>query len=511
MKTWIAVVWRLVTDDLRRLAVPVGLWLALLAATGVTVWPRTGVVYLNDVKNLDLLRILLGFAGPFLAGLFVLIHPIDRRAFWYTRPWTRGHIVAAKVIEVLVFVWLPAAVLQASVLVELDRFELPWLALTADFALTPGAWILGGAALGVLVRSVESWLVAAFVSAMASSWVWTSFPVSGQLVDPWRLAGLAVTALAVSAVAYRTLDRLMASGLAVVLLVGLAVGSVLVPDPGSALSKPALFPIHVSSIAPPTDKGQGAPPGCHSLCADLTVTLVPDIEPLTFQVEGVATGDDGSTWSRQSRHTMGRVHEGRPLGPKRWALDAQAFGEVCGERFERERDSSARVAIDVKALGLNRELLADGRLRQGEVLAIASDRYVSSGFRINRIERYGSRIWVETEALFLGRASASHESLLVDPALLIGRERLKPIHRDLEFGGRFRPIKVLPFRTHRIFEQGQTWTFDVGDRPGEPRLLLEAVDWAEIGSGSVTWDDVTLGDLACDPKQRNPSTTVEGP
>ena len=216
----------LVRKDLRRLAGPVALWLALVAgkalglllyAAGDLSWPGEwigpAVAYANGMEAV---------IGLLLVVMLVLEDaPTDPRAFWKTRPVAGAHLLAAKVAgALLMFVALPVVALTPIwIAAGFGAGEVGWAAL--DWALLRGTLTLAVLALAAVAGGWSRTVFAAL--GLAPVALVCAMADRGGEAGRADVIGAAATAAALSLVfQYGARRRLPA---AVVLAVGLVVSA----------------------------------------------------------------------------------------------------------------------------------------------------------------------------------------------------------------------------------------------------------------------------------------------
>ncbi|MEM6797418.1 MAG: hypothetical protein AAF725_25840, partial [Acidobacteriota bacterium] len=173
---------RVLRGDLRSLAWPLLLYLGLLASTFILWLPAMSTLG-EEPHSFSEADFLIFVAGFILGGLFVLQHPLTPRAFWRTRPWRPGSILISKLLEIMVFAWLPMASFQLA-LIAATGLEAPSSGLMLFEMLLAGPVLpLFGAALAAICGSVRSFLVAGLASVVVCILV---LPMTLQFLFPGR-------------------------------------------------------------------------------------------------------------------------------------------------------------------------------------------------------------------------------------------------------------------------------------------------------------------------------------
>lgn len=113
-----SLVWHIILKDLRRLRLPLSLWLGLLLARTALLWVGVGSVgslasYEALGRFADFGGVIVGAVGFLLAAWLVMEDSlVDTRAFWPTRPISGGRLLAAKALgAILMFSVLPVLVM----------------------------------------------------------------------------------------------------------------------------------------------------------------------------------------------------------------------------------------------------------------------------------------------------------------------------------------------------------------------------------------------------------------
>jgi len=195
-------VWHIVAKDLRRMALPLGLWLGLIVAgaiwfqwmplavdghagSEIDAWLRTMQIWTGLLLAVQLLM------GYLLTGTLGLEDPlVGSGEFWMTRPIERARLFAAKVTAVvLLFVVAPAVVLVPVWFATGFTLHDVWHA-SGELALRHGLLAILALTLASLVRSLAYYLLSTVLVALV-------YLVAGSLL--WRLAGVAWPYVAASA------------------------------------------------------------------------------------------------------------------------------------------------------------------------------------------------------------------------------------------------------------------------------------------------------------------------
>lgn len=212
-------VWHAVKKDVRRMALPTAIWLALIVVpTAAFAWMPMPVAgdHLNSaidgwsqllaiwIRLLVVLQIVIGYL---LAGFVVLEDPlVGSTAFWMTRPLRNGRLLAAKAIAAsLLFVVAPVIALMPVWLA--CGFGLPDLAMAAsEIARRFAAMALTAVALASVVATLPQFLLGTLAVGAAFSFtgvipepLWQSAPVAVRLAREMIVLGGIVPMLALIA------------------------------------------------------------------------------------------------------------------------------------------------------------------------------------------------------------------------------------------------------------------------------------------------------------------------
>lgn len=219
-------VWHLARKDLRRAALPAGVWLALIV--GTTFWFRGGLPAMEGNVSAGLgewmsllsiwVQLLLGVQlifGYVLAGALLLEDPaVGTDNFWLTRPFSRGRMLAAKLVAAALLFALAPVVVLAPIWLASGFSGRDLLAGAGEFFLWHGFVVLIALGIASLSRNLAQFLlctVGVFVAFYLCWWGAANLGF-GQDVAPGvrrsryllGLAGVAVAMTVVLAQQYLT-------------------------------------------------------------------------------------------------------------------------------------------------------------------------------------------------------------------------------------------------------------------------------------------------------------------
>jgi hypothetical protein len=200
--------WHIIRKDLRRLWLPLTLWLVLLLAYTALLWVRVGSNVTRDsfeglVYFSNTWGVIVWLVGAILAAWLVMEDSlVDTQAFWLTRPVSHARLFAAKVIgALLMFSVLPALVLTPVWL--WSGFSLrEWLWAAAEIAGVQAEFSLAAFVIASVTATSGQFLVRAVGAVLLVPYTFYTMgrmrvPVGGEaeLVDSWHFLVVGIVAV----------------------------------------------------------------------------------------------------------------------------------------------------------------------------------------------------------------------------------------------------------------------------------------------------------------------------
>ncbi|MEM8932244.1 MAG: hypothetical protein AAGE94_13770, partial [Acidobacteriota bacterium] len=500
----------LIRDDLRRLAIPLGLFAVIVVASGL-VRLSGGEMVVSLAQGV--LDSVLWFAGLLVAGLFGQAHPIHRHAYWRTRPWSPGTVLVAKLIEVLGFVWLPMAGLQLALLTTFDLPGKPWGVWFGELFVVVAGPLLIAATVGAVTRSVRVLLVVgwavALVVGIGPILIRGLAGLHGEADAAMSWTVLTVMATAVLILAYAARDRRRTA------LIGTALLAVWL-GPLHGVESPTEVPdvidpelaVEVLAVRPPgpeTRRTRGMSDGIW-LCVDIELSDRSadgwvDVTPkATFRGTGgqFDLGHVGSSWGP----TPESVAHHRTAATLQF-LETRA-------RFAEQRSSRGSLDLELLVESKVTRVLGQGPMEVGTTVAPA--RHLVSPLDIIEIDTLDAEVEVRMESVGIRHLTnprfeqdAVHVTLDAEssyvPSVGINNWWGPDPHVRLPFLAQQR---VYPGQSFRIgFIPQSTWAADDEDRLSEVPLdeLVSQMHWRRSEDVVLdrrtirkTLDDITLGE-----------------